>query len=299
MELSSWELGILITRWVLYISMAAGIGGAFSLWLMQRYGVLKHRLLRYTLVSTVIAVLFLVLHFLVRVGSAVEEGLAGMMDNDMIAFLWDSSVGEAFAIRALGLIVFLLAVLFHVLVKSRDLEEEIELDLLETLLALLGIGLIVFSFTEAGHAVKQPAFFQLVLTLHVLLTAWWIGSLYPLWLASHRLPYADAFVVLERFGQLAVGAVLVLMAGGFYMSYQLTGWTNLFANTYGILLIIKVLLVGVILLLATFHKFVLVPQLQQTQGAEKLKTSIFLEKIVGVSIFAITTVLTTLVGPAH
>lgn len=299
MELTSWELWILITRWVLYISMTAVIGGACSLWLMQKHSILKHSLLRYTLVAAAIAILFASLHFFVRVGSAIEEGIAGMFDPDMIAFMWLSPVGEAFSIRGLGLLLFLLAVLFHALVKSRNLEEEIELDLLEILLAALGIGLIVFSFTEAGHAVRQPIFFQLVLTLHVLLTAWWMGSLYPLWLVSHRLSFNDAFVVLERFGQLAVGAVLLLFGGGLYMSYQLTGWTNLFSNVYGILLVIKVFLVGVILLLAALHKFVLVPQLQQTKKAEKLKRSIFLEKVVGASIFAITTILTTLVGPVH
>jgi putative copper resistance protein D len=92
---------------------------------------------------------------------------------------------------------------------------------------------------------------------------------------------------------------LVLLAGGVYMSYQLTGWSNLFTSDYGILLLVKVALVGVILSLAALHKLVLVPRLKHTQDAGVLKRSIFLEKIIGASIFAITTVLTTLVGPVH
>jgi putative copper resistance protein D len=299
MELTSWELWILITRWLLYIGMAASIGGACSLWLMQKHGVLKHQLLRYTLLAASIAIIFAGIHFLVRVGSAAEEGVAGMFDPDMIAFMWDSPLGQALALRALGLLLFLLAVLFHALVKSRSLEEEIQLDLLEILIATVGIGMIAYSFTEAGHAVAQHVLFHLVLTVHILLTAWWMGSLYPLWLVCHRLSFNEAFIVLERFGQLAVSAVLILFAGGLYMSYQLTGWTGLLANDYGQLLIIKVVLVVLILILAALHKFVLVPKLMHVQDASKLKKSILVEKLVGSAIFAITTVLTTLVGPVH
>ena len=83
------------------------------------------------------------------------------------------------------------------------------------------------------------------------------------------------------------------------MSYQLTGWTGLLANDYGQLLIIKVVLVVLILILAALHKFVLVPKLMHVQDASKLKKSILVEKLVGSAIFAITTVLTTLVGPVH
>jgi putative copper resistance protein D len=159
--------------------------------------------------------------------------------------------------------------------------------------------LMALSFSEAGHAVEQHLVFQLVLAVHVVLTAWWMGSLYPLWLACHRLEFSEAYRLLDRFGQLAVTAVLLLLAGGVYMSYQLTGWANLFTSDYGILLLVKVALVAVILSLAAIHKLVLVPRLQHTQDAGVLKRSIFLEKIIGASIFAITTVLTTLVGPLH
>jgi putative copper resistance protein D len=233
------------------------------------------------------------------VGEAYDEGLSGMFDPDMIGFMWESPLGEALFLRSIGLLMILGGLLFLALVRSGNREQRIELGLIEGLFVLAGMGLMALSFSEAGHAVEQPLLFQSVLTIHVVLTAWWMGSLFPLWLACHHLEFSEAYRLLDRFGQLAVTAVLVLLAGGVYMSYQLTGWSNLFTSDYGILLLVKVALVGVILSLAAIHKLVLVPRLQHTQDAGVLKRSIFLEKIIGASIFAITTVLTTLVGPVH
>ncbi len=299
MEFLVWDGLILGTRWLLYIGAAAAIGGASSLWLMQHHVALKRTLMRYILSATLVAFGAAIMHFLVRVGEAYDEGLKGMFDPEMISFLWESPLGQALSLRSTGLLVLLVGLLFLLLVKSSNRTEKIELGVLEGFLALLGTGLIALSFSEAGHAVEQPLLFQLTLAVHVIFTAWWMGSLYPLWLACHRLSFTDAHALLDRFGQLAVGALILLLAGGVYMSYQLTGWTNLFSSDYGILLIVKVCLVGVILLLAAFHKIILVPRLQHAPNATVLKRSIFLEKVIGASIFAITTVLTTLVGPVH
>lgn len=299
MELIVWDGLVVGTRWLLYIGAAAAIGGTASLWLMQQQILLKPALMRYSLIATLLAVSAAILHFLVRVGKAYDEGLSGMFDPDMIGFMWESPLGEALFLRSIGLLMILGGLLFLALVRSGNREQRIELGLIEGLFVLAGMGLMALSFSEAGHAVEQPLLFQSVLTIHVVLTAWWMGSLFPLWLACHHLEFSEAYRLLDRFGQLAVTAVLVLLAGGVYMSYQLTGWSNLFTSDYGILLLVKVALVGVILSLAAIHKLVLVPRLQHTQDAGVLKRSIFLEKIIGASIFAITTVLTTLVGPVH
>lgn len=299
MEFMVWDGLIVVTRWLLYVGAAAAIGGASSLWLMQQHSVLKQPLMRYALVAALVAALAAILHFMVRVGEAYDEGLVGMFDPDMISFMWESPLGQAVAFRSIGLLLILVGLLFLALVRSRSREARIELGMLEGLFILAGMGLMALSFSEAGHAVDQPLLFQLVLTIHVVLTTWWMGSLFPLWLACHRLTFSDAHVLLDRFGQLAVAAVLLLLASGVYMSYQLTGWSKLFTSDYGLFLVVKVGLVGAILLLAAFHKLVLVPRLQHSENAAALKRSIFLEKIIGASIFAITTVLTTLVGPVH
>ena len=298
MALTSWELWTLISRWGVYVSMAASIGGACSLWLMKNHNAVSRHLLGYTLIATAVAIPMAVIHFLVRVGSVTETGIGGMFDLDMIAFMWDSPIGQALLLRAVGLSLLLSAVLFSIWLNRTTVQHN-NLGYLKNLIVLIGILVAAFSFTEAGHSVGQTELFSLALTTHALLTLWWMGSLYPLWLACHRLSFNEAHPVLERFGQIAVAAVVLLVLGGLYMSYQLTCWINVLEHSYGVLLVTKVVLVVVILLLAAAHKFVLVPQLKDQSDTSKIKRSIVLEKTIGISIFAITTALTTLVGPLH
>lgn len=299
MELTNWEFGTAFSRWLMYLGMAAAIGGGFSLHFLRRFRHLRRQLMAYTLGAAILGLFASISHFFVRVGSVTEEGAAGMFEPDMVGFLWESALGDSLLLRSIGFIAIVAALLLHALLRGRSNTEKVELNIAETFIAVGGFVLIALSFSAAGHAVEQPWLYQSLLTVHVLLTAWWIGLLYPLWLTCHSLTFNEAFLVLERFGQLAIGAVLTLFVGGLYMSYQLTGWTKLFSYSYGQLLMIKVILVLVILLLAAIHKFALVPQLKETKDAGKLKRSIFIEKIIGASIFAITTVLTTLVGPIH
>jgi putative copper resistance protein D len=299
MEFTAWEFWILITRWIMYLGMSAAVGGAASLHLMRIHEELKEPLVRYTLLFLLVGITAALAHFFVRVGASLEEGVTGMFEPDMVSMMWESAVGDALMARILGFSLFIVTILIHVFVRRYRPAEGAKLNVLEVLMACIAIGLIAFSFTEAGHAVEQPFLFQLVLSVHILLTAWWMGSLYPLWLICHRLQYNDAHQVLERFGQLAVFVVAVLFSGGLFLSYELTGWNNLFTDTYGNLLLTKLAFVGAILMLAAFHKLYLVPQLLHSRDAAGLKKSIFLEKIIGAGIFGITTVMTTLVGPVH
>ena len=159
--------------------------------------------------------------------------------------------------------------------------------------------LVASSFALTGHVAERSWGAAALLTVHIMLTAWWMGSLYPLWLAGHRLPALQAHRVLERFGGLAVLAVLTLLGAGMALSYLLTGWQNLLGSDYGFWLLLKLGLVALILLLAACHKWLLVPSLAHAPDSRVVKRSLLLEKLLGAAILAITTVLTTLVGPMH
>lgn len=294
-ELTDWEWLILLSQWVLYISMSAAIGGAASQLLLRDRTALHHSLQRYTLLGALIGVLSLGLHFLIRVGALAESGVEGLLDPLMLQLMWQSSVGDALLWRVSGFGLLMVALLLGV---GRR-RWQWQLLIVELVLAVAGIGLIAISYSRTGHLVDQGLFAATLLAVHVVLTAWWMGSLYPLWLAGHQLPADQAHQALERFGEVAVLAVVVLLLAGGTLSYLLTGWSQLLSSTYGGWLLLKVALVGLILLLAAYHKFFLVPALAEHGDSKKLKRSIMLEKLVGAGIFAITTVLATLIGPGH
>jgi putative copper resistance protein D len=296
LELTSWEFSTLITRWLLYVGVAGSVGGACSLYLLKAYRGLQGALLKYAFFAVLLAITSAFGHFFVRVGAVLEEGVSGMFEPDIVSILWNSAVGEALLLRVLGLFLLLVALvlLWH---KRRLTATWVEPGTRVAWLGFSGLLLTAASYTEAGHAVSQSWIFQFALVVHLSLTAWWMGTLYPLWLACHRLASAEAHAVLHRFGQFAVAAVLLVVLAGLYLSYQLTAWNNLFTSSYGLFLITKLILVLLLLGLAALHKFVLVPQLLSSQAASRLKKSLLIEKYVGAGIYAITTVLTTLVGP--
>lgn len=295
-ELTSWEILTLVTRWVLYFGLAASIGGASSLYLLKEHRRLQGTLLKYSLLAALLAITSAFGHFFVRVGGVLEEGVYGMFEPEIVSFIWQSAVGDALLFRVLGLLILFGALVF-IWRKRASGATWYEPSFSVALVGFSGILIAAIAHIQVGHSVSQSWMFQSLIILHLLLTAWWIGSLYPLWLASHRLSSYEVHTVLNLFGHLAVGAVFLLCVAGLYLSYQLTGWTNLFTNTYSVLLIVKSTLVTLMLGLAALHKFILVPRLLSLQDSGHLKKSLLLEKCIGLAIFAITSVLTTLVGP--
>lgn len=290
-----WEWLTLLSRWSLYLSMALAVGGVASEWLLHSYRPLRSVLKRYTLTGILLASFALIVHFLVRIGALAEAGIGGMVDPLIFQVLWHSTVGDALVWAGTGLM--LLACSHCVSVRVGDTGP---MHWLQILVALAGMGALAFSYTQSGHVHSSGMLTAVALTIHVLIISWWLGSLFPLWLATHRLGPEQSHRVLDLFGRLALPAVLLLLGAGTLLSYQLTGWhEGLLDSRYGFWLVLKVALVGVILVLAAFHKFYLVPALKRAGNARAMKGSLLLEKVVGMAILAVTTVLAVLVGPAH
>ncbi|GAA0792067.1 copper resistance D family protein [Marinobacterium sediminicola] len=293
--MSGWEWLTLASRWGLYLGMVIAVGGIASEWLLQRYRALVPTLNRYTSLGILVALLALGVHFLSRAGALAEAGIGGMFDPLMLQFIWHSTVGDALLITALGLLLLGGSHLVSIRSAATGILRWIQLGT-----AIGGMAILAFSYTLSGHVQSEGLIGALTLTVHVLLISWWMGSLYPLWLATHRLDSDSSHAVLEVFGRLALPAVVMVLAAGMLLSYRLTGWSSeVLGSRYGFWLILKVALVAIILLLAAFHKFYLVPALKQAGDARSMKRSLLLEKLVGMAILAVTTVLAVLVGPGH
>lgn len=293
--MGEWELLTLASRWVLYLGMAIAVGGIAGEWLLHPYRVLGPALKRFTLTGILLAPLALVAHFLIRAGALAETGFSGMFDPVMLQFMWQSTVGDALVWAGAGML--LLGVSHYINLRSDDSGP---MHWLQLVTAVAGMVTLAFSYTLSGHIQSEGMLSAVTLTAHVLLISWWMGSLFPLWLATHQLDSEQSHEVLELFGRLALPAVLLVLVAGMMLSYRLTGWsTDLVNSRYGYWLMLKVALVGAILALAAFHKLYLVPALKHVGDARSMKRSLLLEKVVGMAILAVTTVLAVLVGPGH
>lgn len=293
--MGEWELLTLASRWVLYLGMAIAVGGIAGEWLLHPYRVLGPALKRFTLTGILLAPLALVAHFLIRAGALAETGFSGMFDPVMLQFMWQSTVGDALVWAGAGML--LLGVSHYINLRSDDSGP---MHWLQLVTAVAGMVTLAFSYTLSGHIQSEGMLSAVTLTAHVLLISWWMGSLFPLWLATHQLDSEQSHELLELFGRLALPAVLLVLVAGMMLSYRLTGWsTDLINSRYGFWLMLKVALVGAILALAAFHKLYLVPALKHVGDASSMKRSLLLEKVVGMAILAVTTVLAVLVGPGH
>jgi putative copper export protein len=153
-----------------------------------------------------------------------------------------------------------------------------------TVPAALGGVLVCASYTLAGHTTElQPrALLAGLLLLHLLVAAFWIGSLAPLAVAARR-GGPEAAVLVAAWSRLATIAVPVLLAAGLALAvWTLGGVRALLASAYGRALLAKLALVVVLLGFAALHRWRLTPDLAAGRpgAGRRLARSIALEAVV-------------------
>ena len=152
-----------------------------------------------------------------------------------------------------------------------------------------GVLMVAASFTVVGHTTQhQPReLLAAVLVLHLLAAAFWAGSLVPLAQVSGRGGIRAARLV-ESWARTAAWVVGGLVLAGLLLAWVLVGRLEVLLTTrYGLALLTKVALVGVLLGFAAWHRFRLTPALAaNTPGAGKrLARSIWWEVAVMVLVF--------------
>jgi copper resistance protein D len=150
--------------------------------------------------------------------------------------------------------------------------------------------------------------------LHLLAAAIWIGALVSLvlLLSVSRNDQTDAGVsfardATQRFSTMGVAIVVVVLATGIINAWILVGSLQaLIVTDYGRLLMLKVVLFGVMLLMAAVNRFWLTPQLALPSGSEpqfnvlrRLARNSMIEIVLASMIFAIVGMLGTLHPAIH
>ncbi|MGV6839752.1 MAG: copper resistance D family protein [Planktomarina sp.] len=214
-------------------------------------------------------------------GAMLTGDASGLIDREILTLLWDTNSGTALAWRVIGFLGLIICI--YIGAKARWTA------------ALFGCA-ILYSFVQIGHiADKQQALITLILWLHLVFAAFWIGVLFPL---KHLLGTQDtvnqAMYLGQAFGRIAIYTVPALIFTGLIMIYSLVEGLNGFFTAYGMTLLAKLVIVGVLLLLGATNKLKLVPALKTNPSTARLSliTVIKMEWAAFLCIFAATAFMT-------
>ena len=299
-----WEVLILSTKLAVYLGLSALLGGFLILLiapfiqdkLSQARLLWQTYIIKYMAVFALIGVLATILDFFFQVGALSQSGFTGMFDAVMQNMVAQSALGTVAISR---LCVFIVGLVFCGMVYWQ-LTRKITPNFFVTLIvAIIQWGSVGYTFMLSGHTVQLDSLYGYALAVHVIIALSWMGALWPLSAACLHLSPTPLYTLMRKFGHLAIGLVSLLLLAGTLLAWELVGSVgNLFNQIYGQSLLLKLGFVNAILLLAAWHKLKLTPKLlTHSNAAIDMRRSIQIEMLIGLCIFLITAVLTTVLGP--
>ena len=213
--------------------------------------------------------------------------LSSMFDASFAGMILGGGEGRATGLRIAGLLFTSLAIS-----KNPNFRAP----------ALVGAVIASTSFAWIGHvhALSPNTAPTLLLCLHLLCAAFWLGALAPLWVIASDGNEPQIAMAAARFGKLALRVVALLIAAGASMLWMFINDAGQFwRSDYGYMMVIKLAAVVLILGLAAWNKLSLTPKLLKRQpgAVTSFRRSLSGEIFLGALILTITAALTTLSGP--
>jgi putative copper resistance protein D len=268
LELSGWDAAAVCAKAITY---AATLGAAGAIFFLAYSGSLLHELPR-SRIRRLIGALLLAsaLASCARVllgGASMSGELAGMFDSGFVRMILGTSSNPRF--RAL---------------------------------ALLGAATASISFAGVGHirGLLPNTAPLLLLCMHLLCVAFWLGALGPLLIAARDRSDREVALLASRFGKLALGVVAVQLAAGAALLWTvIRGAAQFWSSDYGRMMAMKLLLVAALLSIAAVNKLYLTPKLLagHAKAVIQFRRSVRTEMVVGALILLITAAFTTVAGP--
>lgn len=274
-----------LNRWAAYASGLLAVGGAvFLVGIHDRRGTdLERDTLRWWIRAGAVAGVVTTLLTLGFQGAVLAgTGPFRLLDPRVAAQAAEGSLGISVALRLLGLAYLLYAATS--LTTRRT----------SRVVAVVGGALVLVSFLVVGHsATSQPRALVAVANLvHTGAAAVWFGGLVLLAITlRHRRRARDlsgAATVVLRFSRSAMVAVgLVVLAGTALAVVELPRVSTLVSSAYGLMILAKLTIVGVLLLVARENHRRIVPDL----AAQRPRAWGQLRRTVGVEIGGIVLIL--------
>ncbi len=160
---------------------------------------------------------------------------------------------------------------------------------------------IVASFALSGHAATAaPRWIAIpTLLLHVVVVAFWLGSLIPLLSALHK-ERGRRRAIFRRFSEIAVLAVPQLVVAGVVLAVlQIQRFDALFGSVYSLTFTVKLLLVSLLFTLAMINRWILTPEMAEDVPGHvhRFRVTIYGELGLGFAVLCVTAFLSQTVPP--
>jgi putative copper export protein len=266
-------------------------------------------LARYSALAALIAV---AAHYLLEAARMAGD-MSGVFDASLQSMAWASSMGAAFAVRILGLLLIvagmraapgkLAAASFFA--PRPFAPRPLALGRFSargfTIVGVTGAVLVAVSFTLTGHTATNARRWVLapLLLAHLLIIAFWFGALWPLCLVTLRESRERMARVIVLFSAAAVWVVPLILLAGVAMAALLLPDVAALRQPYGELLLVKVALFAVLLLFAALNKWRFGPAIAHgdLRAARRFRVCVVSEYAIIAAVLAVTAVLTTFFSP--
>src|SRR5882757_2784139 len=287
MEISGWDVAGAFAKAAMYAATLVAAGAIFFLAYCDTLLRQGQRTVIRRLIGILIGVAALLSVARIALLSGSMSGdAAGMFDTNLARMVLGAGEGRATGARIIGLCFALLALSPKPVLRGP---------------AILGGIIAATSFAWIGHvhALTPNIVPSLLLCLHLLCAAFWLGALPPLWVIVAGGNEPQIAAAAARFGKLALRVVALLLAAGVSLLLMLISPAQLLSSDYGRLMSIKLLAVAALLGLAAWNKLHLTPRLlgREKRAAILFRRSLAAEISVGGFILMITAAFTTLTGP--
>jgi copper resistance protein D len=234
------------------------------------------------------ALVFVTAHYLLEAGRMAGE-MSGVVDPSMQMMALQSPIGATFAVRVLGLALVAVG-LRRSMTRARP-----------PTLALVGAVLTISAFALTGHTSDNPhrVAAATLLIIHLLVVAFWIGALCPLYMATTREPRAVAAKLIDAFSTVASWVVPGILLAGIALTALLVPALAVFSQPYGQLLLTKVALFAVLIAMAAFNKWIFGPACanDDAQASRAFRRTVALEYGVICIVLAVTAAMTAFYSP--
>jgi putative copper resistance protein D len=212
--------------------------------------------------------------------------MSGIVDASLQSQLLASPVGASNVLKITGLLLI-----------ARSLYGSST----SSVVSVLGAAVVCAAFLLTGHSSHDALRWLLapLLLMHLLVAAFWFGSILPIAIVVRRESVAAAGELIAAFSRLASWLVPLTAVAGLAMAYILIGAKADLSNPYDGILGIKLLSFAFLMGIAALNKFRLGPAIATgLAGAKfKLTASLYVEYVVIAGVAALSAVLTGLYGP--